>query len=119
MTGTISTAKRFGSTAAPSPDRPRDTERSRNGGGCDTAPKVEISLLKGREQVFPFTAIEQEWEYDKDRLLVYKTIPFAGLEKGKYTVEFRVSDQIREASVIQKVDFVVTEPSPQPALPNR
>jgi len=56
--------------------------------------QIEISLLKGSKRVFPFQPIEQEFEFDYDRLLIYKTIPFAGLEPGAYTLDFRITDQI-------------------------
>ncbi len=68
---------------------------------------VEISLRKGGQKVFPFQRIEQEYEYDGDRLLVYKTIPFAGLPTGKYTLDFRITDQLSNRSLDRGVDFAI------------
>lgn len=59
------------------------------------------------QQVFPFTPIKDEFEFARDRLVVYKTIPFAGLIPGKYTVHFRVTDRVKSASVDQRVDFKI------------
>ncbi len=71
------------------------------------APRVEISLLREGKPVFPFTEIEQEMDFDGDRLLIHKTIPFKGLIEGRYTLQFNVSDQIRRQSVRKDVDFVI------------
>jgi GWxTD domain-containing protein len=73
---------------------------------------VEISLHKssgsGRPKViFPYTAIQDEYKFAVDRLLVFKTIPFAGLSPGNYTVWFRIFDQVNQQSVEQKVDFKI------------
>jgi len=68
---------------------------------------VEISLLKGSERVFGFQPIQQEFEFDGDRLLVYKTIPFQGLDTGRYSLEFRVTDRIRAARIERRVEFVL------------
>ncbi len=66
---------------------------------------VEIALDHGKAPVFPFTQINQEYEYLRDRLLVHKTIPFQGLENGAYTLRFRITDQIEGKSIEQKIDF--------------
>lgn len=77
---------------------------------------VEISLLYLGEpesplsephEVFPLTPIQDEFEFVRDRLVVHKTIPFAGLIPGRYTVHFRVTDHIKSAGVDQKVDFII------------
>ncbi len=46
-------------------------------------------------------------DFDGDRLLIHKTIPFKGLIEGRYTLQFNVSDQIRRQSVRKDVDFVI------------
>ena len=69
--------------------------------------RVEIALAWEGKPVFPFTEINQEVDYDSDRLLIYKTIPFQGLIEGKYTLQFNVTDQIRQQSVRTHVDFVI------------
>lgn len=77
--------------------------------------KVEISLLYGGptddprdpEVVFPFTPIQDEYEFSGDRLMVFKTIPFQGLLPGKHTVKFRVTDLISGKQTETGVDFVM------------
>jgi hypothetical protein len=67
--------------------------------------KVEIALLKDGHTIFPYTALQNEFEFEGDRLLVHKTIPFNGLSAGRYTVLFRISDEISRRSVEPRVDF--------------
>ncbi len=69
--------------------------------------RVEIALFHEGESVFPFTAINRPMDFDGDRLLVYATIPFRGLVEGRYTLQFRVSDEIRQQSVRREVDFQI------------
>ena len=69
--------------------------------------RVEIALLHEGESVFPYTALDRPMDFDGDRLLVYATIPFRGLVEGRYTLQFRVSDQIRQRSVRREVDFQI------------
>ena len=69
--------------------------------------RVEIALNRGQSSVFPFTPIDQEFEFDRDRLLIYKTIPFQGLEEGEYTLQFRITDEVGSQSVEQAVQFVM------------
>ena len=69
--------------------------------------RVEIALLHEGESVFPFTEINRPMDFDGDRLLVYTTIPFRGLVEGRYTLQFRVSDQIRQQSIRRDVDFLI------------
>ena len=71
------------------------------------APRVEIALDREGQPVFPFVEIQQEVDFDGDRLLVYKTIPFRGLIEGTYTLRFNVNDQIRQQSIETPVDFVI------------
>lgn len=66
---------------------------------------IEISLEHGGSEIFPFTRIDQEFEYLRDRLLVHKTMPFQGLKRGSYTLRFRIRDEIGGSSIEQKVDF--------------
>lgn len=78
--------------------------------------RIEISLLYGGRKdepaepqvVFPYSRIREEFEYDRDRLLVYKTIPFAGLLPGTYTLRFRITDLISGAAIENDVAFTVT-----------
>ena len=69
--------------------------------------RVEIALRHEGESVFQFTEIKRPMDFDGDRLLVYATIPFQGLVQGQYTLQFKVSDEIREQSVRRDVDFVI------------
>ena len=69
--------------------------------------RVEIALVHEGESVFPFTEISRPMDFDGDRLLVYTTIPFRGLVEGQYTLQFRVSDRIRQQSVRRDVDFQI------------
>ncbi len=82
------------------------------------AARVEISLLywgaPGEEltephEVFPFTPLEDEFEFVADRLVVHKTIPFAGLIPGRYSVLFRITDEVKSASLDQRVDFRIRQ----------
>ncbi len=70
-------------------------------------PRVEIALAREDEPIFPYTEINQEIDFDGDRLLIYKTIPFQGLKDGTYTLRFNISDQIRRQSIETQVDFVI------------
>ena len=69
--------------------------------------RVEIALLHEGESVFPFTEVKRPMDFDGDRLLVYATIPFQGLVQGQYTLQFKVSDQIRQQSLRRDVNFVI------------
>ena len=69
--------------------------------------RVEIALVHEGKSVFPFTEITRPMDFDGDRLLVYTTIPFRGLVEGQYTLQFRVSDRIRQQSVRRDVDFQI------------
>ena len=71
--------------------------------------RVEIALLHEGESVFPFSEVKRPMDFDGDRLLVYATIPFQGLEQGRYTLQFKVSDQIRQESLRRDVDFVIEQ----------
>ena len=73
----------------------------------EPSPRVEIALAWEGKPVFPYTEIHQEVEFDGDRLLIYKTIPFQGLKEGKYTLRFNVTDQIRQQSITTHVDFLI------------
>lgn len=61
--------------------------------------------------MFDFTPIDQEFEFVGDRLMVYKTLPFAGLEKGNYKVKFRVTDLISGQVIETEARFELTESS--------
>lgn len=69
--------------------------------------QIEISLYQMDQLVFPFTPIASEYEFSADRLLIYKTVPFDGLVAGKYTLIFRITDQINGQQVRPRVDFVM------------
>ncbi len=69
--------------------------------------RVEIALAWEGEPVFPFSEIKQEIEFDGDRLLIHKTIPFQGLKEGTYTLRFNVTDQIRQQSITTDVEFLI------------
>ncbi len=69
--------------------------------------RIEISLYREGEPVFPLTPIHSEYEFVADRLLVYKTIPFHGLIPGKYTLVFRITDRIKGRQLQPHVDFVM------------
>ncbi|HSR69491.1 MAG TPA: GWxTD domain-containing protein [Acidobacteriota bacterium] len=79
--------------------------------------EVEIRLFKDGEELIPWSQIEAGvgWEFDGDRLLVYKTIPFAGLQEGKYRMDVRVTDQVAAQNLTETVDFVLTDSSSIPA----
>lgn len=81
--------------------------------------RIELSLLywgthgkrgEGRV-VFPYTAINQEFDYSGDRLIIHKTLPFQGLIPGLYTVRFRVTDLISRNVIDNSVDFSLASPS--------
>ncbi len=74
-------------------------------GRLQPAARVELSLLYEGREVFPFTELQDEYEYAGDRLLVYKTLPFKGLVPGEYRVLFRVTDRISGAEVRPEVSF--------------
>ncbi|MFZ0430637.1 MAG: GWxTD domain-containing protein [Acidobacteriota bacterium] len=69
--------------------------------------KVEIALEHGRKEIFPWTPVNQEFEYVRDRLLIHKTMPFQGLERGSYSLRFKITDMIRGSSIEQKAEFVI------------
>ncbi|GAB4113149.1 MAG: hypothetical protein Kow001_14790 [Acidobacteriota bacterium] len=77
-------------------------------GRLEPSARVEISLLYEGREVFPFTELQDEFEYAGDRLLVYKTLPFRGLIPGDYRVLFRVTDRISGAEVRPDVTFRIT-----------
>jgi hypothetical protein len=70
---------------------------------------VEIALTREGEQVFPFQRIEHEFEFDTDRVVVYKTIPFQGLSAASYTLSFKVTDLIKNESLTKDIVFVIEE----------
>lgn len=70
--------------------------------------RVEISLRREGSEVFPFTPLQDEFEFAGDRLLVYKTLPFRGLTPGMYHVLFRVTDLITGASIQPETAFRIT-----------
>jgi GWxTD domain-containing protein len=59
------------------------------------------------KEIFPFTQIQNEFEFAGDRLLIYKTIPFAGLAPGKYRVRFRISDEVVDKTIEKDVAFTI------------
>ncbi len=69
--------------------------------------RVEISLRDGDSEIFPYQEIHQEFEFDEDRLLVYKVIPFAGLKSGRYALSFRITDLTDGRTMEKSVDFSV------------
>ncbi|HSR54449.1 MAG TPA: hypothetical protein VLV83_26790, partial [Acidobacteriota bacterium] len=77
----------------------------------EPSPKVELALFGPEGQMFDFTPIDQEFEFVGDRLMVYKTLPFAGLEKGNYKVKFRVTDLISGQVIETEARFELTESS--------
>ncbi len=70
--------------------------------------RVEISLRDGSSEIFPYQEIHQEFEFDQDRLLVYKVIPFDGLKAGRYALKFRITDLTDGRSMEKSVEFSLT-----------
>ncbi|MBZ5498191.1 MAG: GWxTD domain-containing protein [Acidobacteriia bacterium] len=71
------------------------------------AVRLEISLTRDGQTVFPLTPFEREYEFVGDRLLVHKTLPFSGLRPGNYTVLFRITDLISNRTLEPRVSFIL------------
>jgi GWxTD domain-containing protein len=71
--------------------------------------RVEISLKRGEEEVFPFTQITEGFDIDGRTLVVHKRIPFNGLSPASYTLIFQITDQIAGQTITKLVPFIIED----------